>query len=255
MRRGERAGHHRLGGELADALDRDALLARPGRTPARAGAAGSDRRRGRPRPRPRASTSSRVIEPRGPVPVTAGQVDAEVLASLRTGGLASTLTGRRRRRGPTGSAAGPPSAAGAGAAVAATGGRVGDRPARRPRAGARRAPARAPCAAALAAGRRPVADQHRRPPARRRPPIRPGSTAPSAGATVDRRPAPPAAPAGRPVRVGVDRDDRRPDLDRRALARGRSVTTAGARRRQLDRRLRRLHLDDRLVQPDRVADA
>ena len=91
VRRGERAGHHRRGGQLADALDRDPLLHRPAsrrhRKPAR-------RRRWRlPRAR-RASTSARVMTPPVPVPVRCVRSTPRSLANLRTGGLASSR-GRR----------------------------------------------------------------------------------------------------------------------------------------------------------------
>ena len=107
MRRGERAGHHRRGGLLAHALDRDPLLAR------RAGVARPDGRRGRGAGRgapvaPRRSTSARVIDAAGPVPVTVARSTPRSLASLRTGGLASdrdavpvrTPAAARRQRVP-----------------------------------------------------------------------------------------------------------------------------------------------------------
>ena len=72
-------GHHVLGGQLAHALDRDPLLA-----------VGAERRAPRPAaPRRRrrraaaaACTSSRVIEPGGPVPASAAQVDAQIPGEL-----------------------------------------------------------------------------------------------------------------------------------------------------------------------------
>jgi hypothetical protein len=59
---------------------------------------------------------------------------------------------------------------------------------------------------------------------------------------------------GGAVGVGVDLDDRRPDLDGRALGDEQPRDDARPRARQVDQRLRGLDLDDRLVDLDVVAD-
>ena len=56
------------------------------------------------------------------------------------------------------------------------------------------------------------------------------------------------------VRVGVDLDDRRPDVDGLAGLHQEARHDAGPRARQVDQRLRGLDLDDRLVHLDGVAD-
>ena len=253
--------------ELADALDRDAPLARPscGSAPRRQAAGAAARGAAA------ASTSARVIVPCGPVPVSAVRSTPRSLASLRTGGLASTVTapaaGAARR--PTAAADDPgggrgrrrraPSAGGAAAArrrPARPGRRMAARRAgrsrrawpcgrwrrladqRRPPA-ARRAAAR--CRRAPRRGRR-----RRRPPRARR--TRPGWRPRRRRRSPRRLRSGPAA--GSVSKVMIDRADV-DDLARRVVQ---LRDDAGVRGRHLDGGLGGLHLDDRLVEPDRVAD-
>ena len=179
VRRGERAGHHRLRGHLADALDRHPGLPLAGRrTPDRSG------RRSAPPAAGACSvrlcTSSRVTDPCGPVPVIDAQVDAELL-----GQRAHRRLGQRLGRALGGRPA-PAASLRRGSGLGRGLGQRASRPGRR-RRGRSRADAadrlgrrRVLARAALGLGDpRPVADQHGGPPAR-------GRTADQAG--LDRRP-------------------------------------------------------------------
>jgi hypothetical protein len=122
-----------------------------------------------------------------------------------------------------------------------------------------------PGAADGGGGPRAVADEHRRPAARGRsaddagfdPALR-GRGLHLGGVLAGlrrlgsrlRRRGSPAEAAGR---VGVDGDDRRPDVDGLALRHEQLGDDAGIRRRQLDERLRRLDLDERVVDLHGVA--
>ena len=117
VRRGERARHHGRGHVLAHAADRDALLAAGGRSGSVAvrdpfpGFGRTDRV---PAPAARC-TSSRVIEPSGPLPASAARLMPRSLASLRTGGFASAAVpagGGRRLGGHLRRSTGPPGCGG-----------------------------------------------------------------------------------------------------------------------------------------------
>ena len=226
---------------------------RPG--PAAAGSA-ARRRRGR-------FTSSRVITPPGPLPLSAPDrlrdpwpaCEPEAWPGSRRptprGGFgrrpdpAADADGARRR--PAASASRPSARRETGASVAKVARPTRRAPARRPD----RAP---PTCAAGAWSRRlgPVADQVRDPSARRLIAGLIGSTTASAavaGSSGTRSAA--GAALGTPSSIG---DDRRADVDRVALAdqQGGHRSRVGAG--QLDQRLAGLHLDHDVVDLDLVAD-
>ena len=206
-------------------------------------------------PSAKACRSSRVTEPSGPVPGTAARSTPSCLASVRTGGLASGLPATRRRRSRSRSSASastvPASTRDAGVGDVVLGPRLhpcaaGAWPrscagrSRRARTSGRPGPARR-----SARARRALRQVRPRP--RSRPAPRPEARRP-ASRRSRRRPAGDAA-----VGVGVDRDDRRADVDRLALRHEELGDDAGVGRRQLDQRLGRLDLDDDVVDLDRVA--